>query len=257
MPGNEAASHTPPAATLGSDKRSATAGAADADIWKMLADVSQSFQMSAASIKAAISSLLDNTIIWDRSAQHEFMVSINESIDRAIPLIVAMTLVMKTEGGTLGWVIEPNSLQEILAQVATLLERDGVGVSITLDLPHEGKPVLVDYDYLRIALNMLLEALVGANAAPLGILRISAIEDVTLWRVHFEGDFSAQATEFIAWLGDDAGKRRPFPNRINSEIMLRAFTAIRILNQQKIALVPLAEITKPTSFFLEIPATGN
>jgi hypothetical protein len=223
----------------------------------MLADISQSLQMSAASIKAAISSLLDATIIWDRSAQHEFMVSINQSIDRTIPLIVAMTLAMKTEGGTLGWIIEPNSLPEILTQAANTRDGEGTALPINLTLPDGGKPVLVDYDYLRIALNLLLEALVGANAAPLPGLYVSAVEDVALWRVHVDGDFAAPAMELISWLSAAQHTPQPFPGRINAEIMLRAYTAIRILDQQQIVLVTPPGMGQPTSFYLEIPATGK
>lgn len=231
--------------------------AAERDFWTMMADVSQSLQMSSASIKAAITSLLDNTIIWDRSVQHEFMVSINESIDRSFPLIAAMTLAMKSEGGALDWVIERCSIQEILSRVVDALKRDGVETPITLSLPDEGKPVLVDYDYLRIALKMLLDALFNANGARPIALHIRAEEDVSHWRVYFEGRFSRQAAELIAWLAADSEQRRSFPGGIHSEIMLKAFTASRMLNQQQIELSVPAEIPAATSFMLIIPSIGN
>ena len=257
-PGNRTAFEPSPVAGIDAQENPvAEPSAADSDLWAMMADIGQRLQMSSASIKAAITSLLDTTIIWDRSAQHEFMVSINQSVDRSIPLIVAMTLAMKSEGGTLGWVIEQSSIQEILARVADNLAREGLVVPITLSLPDEGKPALVDYDYLRIALRMLLEALLSANMAPLDNLRLSAVEDISQWRVHVEGDFSGQASQLIAWLGAEPEKRRRFPSGINSEIMLKAFTAIRLLNQQKIELVTPAGIPMPTSFTLVIPATGN
>lgn len=235
----------------------ARTGRAEADIWKMLADIGQSLQMSAASIKAAVSSLLDTSIIWDRSAQHEFMVSINQSIDRTIPLILAMTLAMKTEGGTLGWVIEPCSIQEILTRVVADLNRDDPAAPIVLTLPAAGKPVIVDYEYLLIALKLLLESILAAGHVRPDNLQIAAVEDMTLWRVYVSGDFSGHATELIAWLGAFSDERPPFPKRINAEIMLRAFTAVRVFDLQHIRLITPSGMTQPATFHLEIPATGK
>jgi K+-sensing histidine kinase KdpD len=232
----------------------AGASASEAAIWKMLAETSQSLQMLSASIKAAVSSLLDNTIIWDRTAQHDFMVSINESIDRSFPLIVAMTLAMKSKGGTLEWIIEPCSIQEIISRVVDTLEREGVEATIALSLPVGGKPVLVDYDYLRIALKMLIEALLSATATGPISLQISAIEEPAHWQIHVAGEFTDRAAELIHWLGSTREEAASFPKGIQSEIMVRAFTAIQILNQQDIAFAARPETSSPVSFTLVIPS---
>lgn len=240
----------------GQESMNSNSSPVDPQVWRMLADISQSLQVSSASIKAAITSLLDTTIIWDRSAQHEFMVSINQSIDRSFPLIVALTLAMKSEGGSLEWVIEPCSLQEIVARVTDNLVRDNAGAAISLALPADGKPILVDYDYLRIALKLLLEALVSIQGAVPNAMRISTIEDETHWRVIIEGDFERQATELIVWLSSVSAHLPPFPREIHSEIMLKAFTAIRMLNHQGIDLIAPSEAASLTSFVLVIPSVG-
>ena len=231
--------------------------APEAAIWKMLAETSQSLQMLSASIKAAVSSLLDNTIIWDRTAQHDFMVSINESIDRSFPLIVAMTLAMKSKGGTLEWIIEPCSIQEIISRVADTLEREGVEAKISLSLPAGGKPVLVDYDYLRIALKMLIEALLSATATGPISLQISAIEEPAHWQIHVAGEFTDRAAKLIHWLGSTREEAASFPKDIQSEIMVRAFTAIQILNQQDIEFAAWPETSSPVSFMLVIPSLSQ
>lgn len=233
------------------------ASAAEADLWKMLAETSQNLQMLSASIKAAVSSLLDNTIIWDRTAQHDFMVSINDSIDRSFPLIVAMTLAMKSKGGTLEWVIEPCSIQEIVSRVVDTLEREGIVAEIALSLPAAGKPVFVDYDYLRIALKMLIEALLSANPTASTSLQINAIEKPAHWQIHVAGEFTDRAAVLMNWLGSTREEAASFPEGIQSEIMVRAFTAIQILSQQDIEFTVQSKTSSPVSFTLIIPSISQ
>ena len=95
-------------------------------LWALFADISQSLQVSSASIKAATSSLLDGTIIWNQSTQYEFVQSIDKTIDHVSSVSVAMTLAMKLAGDNLTFILEPNSILEILSRVADALRRDSL-----------------------------------------------------------------------------------------------------------------------------------
>lgn len=232
----------------------------DAELWSLYADVSQRLQVSSASIKAAITSLLDNSIIWDRSTQREFMQAIDKSIDHISGMMAAMTLAMQAEGGVLRLGLEPSSIPEILFRAVDGLEKSTSGLTVTLALPGEGRLALVDYDYLRIALRMLFEALIGAGNAPRGALRIQAEQTAADWRIHVEGDFAGAASALVAWLGDEAARPLPPINGesggVPAEARLKAFTAVRLLRQQRIAL-SLPEDATPASFTLTIPHSGE
>ncbi len=227
------------------------------DVWTMFADVTQRLQVSSASIKAAISSLLDNSIIWDRSAQREFMQTIDKSIDHISGVMVAMTLAMQSESGVLRFGLEPSSIPEIIFRVVDRLEKSTPGLVITLTLPGEGKLALVDYDYLRVTLKMLLEALISAGPTSSNALHIRAEETTVDWQIHVEGDFTGAATELIAWLGagETAGPL-PVTSGTYIEARLKVFTAARLLRQQRIKLsaprTP-ASADLPSSFTLKIP----
>ncbi len=232
----------------------------DTELWSLYADVSQRLQVSSASIKAAITSLLDNSIIWDRSAQREFMQTIDKSIDHISGMMAAMTLAMQSEGGILRLGLEPSSIPEILFRAVDGLEKSAPGLAVTLALPGEGRLALVDYDYLRMALKLLFEALISAGNAPPTTLRIRAEQTAADWQIHVEGDFARAATVLIAWLGSETTQPLPLasgaPGGIPAEARLKAFTAARLLRQQRIAL-SLPEGTTPVSFTLTIPHSGE
>lgn len=225
-------------------------------VWAMFADISQSLQVSSASIKAAISSLLDTSIIWDRSAQHEFMQSIDQSIDRISTLMVVMTLAMKAQSGLLELVLEPSSVQEILSRVTDAIGKERTGASIILSLPSQGKPTLIDYDYLRIALKILLDALISADRTRPDVIHIRAEESLSEWRIEVDGSFTGASTELISWLSAST-QSLPLSQAIQSEVMLKAFTAVQLLKQQNIKLLSPEDASPPTSFTLVIPFTGE
>jgi len=220
-------------------------------LWALFAEISQSLQVSSASIKAATSSLLDGTIIWDQSAQYEFVQSIDKTIDHVSSVSVAMTLAMKLAGDNLTFIVEPNSILEILSRVADALRRDTLDLSITLDLPAGGKAALVDYDYLRIALKILLESLISSSATPIERLHVRATEG-SHWQIDVEGDFTGPAANLMAWLVATV-PQTTLAEGVQAEAMLKAFTASHVLDQQRITLVEAHDTMSPGSFRLLIP----
>jgi hypothetical protein len=226
-------------------------------IWVMFADISQNLQVSSASIKAAISSLLDTSIIWDRSTQYEFMQSIDKSVDRVASLMAVMTLAMKTVSGQLEPVREPSNVLEILSRVADGLTKEGASVSITLAPPGPVKWVLVDYDYLRIALTLLLQVLITTSQKAPDAIQIKVEETESHVRITITGDFSGPATSLIAWLQASKPPLLPPSGGINSEIMLKVFTATQLLRLQDIEIDRPDDSPAPTSLRLGVPTRGE
>jgi hypothetical protein len=230
-----------------------------AALWTIFADISQSLQVSSAAIKAAVSSLLDTSIIWDRSAQHEFMQNIDHSIDRVSSLMAVMTLAMKAESGQLAFVLEPSSVQEIIARAVDSLGKEHADTTFRLALSAAGIAALVDYDYLRIALKLLLEALLTADRKPPAAIVIQAEETKTNeWHIRLAGDFGDGGQDLIAWLASPLTRRMPPARRLQPEVILKAFTAFRLLQQQDISLlIAEADEQHPPTLTLTIPPAGE
>ena len=70
-------------------------------VWALFIDASRKLQISSASIKAAVSSLLNYDIFWDGANQHEFLTTINSSVDQAAKLASLLTLAVRSEAGSL------------------------------------------------------------------------------------------------------------------------------------------------------------
>jgi K+-sensing histidine kinase KdpD len=205
-------------------------------MWNLVADISQGLQISFASIKAAISSLLGGDIFWDQATQHEFMQTIDKSIDDISGLTAVMTIAMRAESQTLTIRREPNSLQEILSQARDLVQKEITAVPITLALPAETRLAFVDFEYLRLALRLLLEVLVSARPRPDGALAIRVLEKATEWQIIIEGDFPGSANDIIAWFCHDAPDRSRFPVNLRSETRLKALVAHQLLTLQTIRM---------------------
>lgn len=230
---------------------------ADNALWGIFADISQGLQVSSAAIKAAVSSLLDTNIIWDRSAQYEFMQNIDQSIDRVASLMAVMTLAMKAESGRLEPALEPSNVQEIIFRVVDAVGKSQSGTSFELDLPATGRPAYVDYDYLRIALTILLEALLSAGRNVPAAVAIRAEEQTASWRVTISGPFKEPAIDLLAWLDSPLTQPLPPARRLPSEVILKAFTAYRLLEQQHISLQSAIQNSPSPALTLTIPIAGD
>jgi hypothetical protein len=125
--------------------------------FKLFFETTRRMQISSASIKAAVSSLLSYDIFWDPANQHEFLQTINASTDKISKQIMLLSLALRAEGGSLNLTPEIQVLQEILAIVQKKASSRFPGLQINLDMPDHGQPVIVDYEYLIMALVYMLE----------------------------------------------------------------------------------------------------
>lgn len=149
--------------------------------WKLLVETGRRLQISSASIKAAVSSLLNYDILWDPSNQHEFLQTIDSSVEKVSKLVLLMTLAFRAEAGSLVIKREPQELQEILAIIQAEVANKFPNLIDKFSLPKGGKPVLVDYEYLIIALNYLFEFLQGTKKA--SKIQVRVEEGIGFWNV--------------------------------------------------------------------------
>ena len=160
----------------------ASGAALDQAMWSLLVQISRKMQMSSASIKAGVSSLLDYNIFWDGFTQHEFLESINASTDQISRLIMLLSLVFRAQAGSLEMKAEPQMLQEIVSMVREQFQKEVNGLVLEITLPHAGKPVLVDYEYLMLALRFIFEVVSDINPGP-KTLNVFAFESEQGWKL--------------------------------------------------------------------------
>lgn len=153
-------------------------------LWVMLAGTNRRLQMSSAAIKAAVSSLLNYDIFWDGANQHEFLETINTSVDQAGRLVKLMTLAFRLESGTLSLKREPEVLQEIVSAVQDHIGQRFPHLTLGVTLPEAGGPALVDYEFLMMALEFLVEVIEYMGIRRMGI---QAVEEADRWILKFEG----------------------------------------------------------------------
>lgn len=159
--------------------------AREKNIWETLVETSRKLQGSSASIKAAVSSLLNYDIFWDGSNEHEFHTTINNSIDQVSELVKLVTLQSRLKAGALEFKLESNFLPEILSVVQANSARNYPGSDLKISFPEEGSLVEVDYAYLILALDLLISVFVSFPI-PEG-LRIEADEEEDAWHITVMG----------------------------------------------------------------------
>lgn len=155
------------------------------DVWMLFVEASRRLQISSASIKAAVSSLLNYEIFWDPANQHEFLETIDSSVDKLTRLVMILSLAFRAEAGSLELKPEPQSLQEILAVVQGSIAARHPKLKARFYLPKEGMPVMVDYEYLTIAMGLLFE-LFDADQKNKHV-QVQAIENPQSWYLDISG----------------------------------------------------------------------
>jgi len=223
-------------------------------MWSLLAEISQRLQASSTSIKAAVSSLLDYDIFWDGSTQHEFLETIEDSVDQGSNLIVLMTLAFRSEASSLEMKPEPHTLQEILSTVLDTILAKMPGLELKVDFPPEGEPVFVDYGYLAVALRLLLEVLIEPEPPPAQI-ELLAAEAENSWLLDI-GPIPETIGVAIGHLCQDRFDELLTSDNflpLSPEKLLKLFTASRIFRLQDIQLDVQTGETEKAGLRLSIP----
>jgi signal transduction histidine kinase len=154
-------------------------------IWPLLVEITRRLQVSSASIKAAVSSLLSYDIFWDIANQHEFLETIDNSADQASQLLTLLSLAARLEADSLEIKREPHALQEIVSGVQAGGAKRFPKLSLELRLPPVEKSVWVDYRYLVITLSLLFEV-IEARLGP-GRIAVDLSEGPDDWYLDIDG----------------------------------------------------------------------
>ena len=199
-------------------------------IWSTLVETSRKLQLSSSSIKAAVSSLLNYDIFWDAANQHEFLETINTSIDQVSDLVKLVALESRLEAGSLELKCEPHFLQEILSVVrGNLYSCDPKG-EVSFCLPEDEKLVEVDYSYLILALELLIQVIISKSLE--GVLSIVAEQAEENWTVTLKG-VDASVVELVS--GMVRCKTQPdTPSLLSAEYILKLHIACEIIHLQEI-----------------------
>jgi K+-sensing histidine kinase KdpD len=207
--------------------------ARDKYLWAALVETSRKLQVSSASIKAAVSSLLTYDIFWDDANKHEFLATINISIDQVSELVKLVALGSRLEAGILELKREPHILQEILSVVQETVLKQFPEFKMKVTLPAEESLVEVDYVYLTLALELLL-SFFAAKPTPEDIL-VNVEEGPEYWLIKLKGSDS-NVLELMRKMLDRKTQPEAMKN-LPAENILKSYIISEILNLQKITLM--------------------
>jgi two-component system sensor histidine kinase KdpD len=187
------------------------AAAAEADALRvaLLRAVSHDLRSPLASIKAAVTSLLQHDVDWDDEATQTFHVTIDEETDRLDALVANLLDMSRLQSGSLRFQLRPVGYEEVVPAALASLSAPTEAVEIAVDetLPR----VLADPALLeRVVANLTANALAATGGT--GPVRIEAglVADRVDLRVVDRGPGipeAARATVFEPFqrLGDGSG----------------------------------------------------
>lgn len=220
-------------------------------MWTLLVEVTRRLQVSTTSIKAAVSSLLDYEIFWDGSTQHEFLETIDDSVDQGADLVMLLTLAFKSEASSLEMKAEPHLLQEIVSAVLNTISEQTPEKRFDVNFSMEGSPVFVDYEYLAVALRLLLETLLQIETRPSPI-KLQLVEAPDYWYLIIQDIPHAMTILLDRLHRDQFGDLFP-DSQISSENILKVLAASRILRLQNIKLETVPGEGKERGLRLVVP----
>jgi len=214
-------------------------------------EINRKLQISSASIKAAVSSMLALDFFWDESSQYEFLETIDNSVDQISNLIRLVTLAFHSEIGELELTLEPHSLPEILAVVSDDLSSLISRMEVEARPPEDEKPVLVDYEYLKVALELLFEGIFQMKKSS-EILRVSSIESDTSWNLYIE-DIDETVVNHVNNIIDCVEDSMAQKDSLLPESVLKIFVAHKLFRLQDIQILPLEGLNGDGSIQIVLP----
>jgi two-component system, OmpR family, sensor histidine kinase KdpD len=139
----------------------------------LLAAVSHDLRTPLASIKASVTSLLQQDVDWTPEASHEFLETIDEESDRLNALVGNLLDMSRLQTGALNLVVREVGLDEVVPRaLAGLPER---AAAVALDIPESLPRVRVDAGLLERAVANVVDNARAWSPAD-GVVRIEAGE---------------------------------------------------------------------------------
>lgn len=225
------------------------------NVWLLLVVISRRLQISSASVKAAVTSLLNHDIFWDISTQHEFLQTIENSTDNLSDLAMLVSLVSRLQVDKIHLRLEPQTLQEILSKLEDDLSQRIETLKLDIEFPREGDSVLVDYEYLMIALRLLFESMAETQGLPITV-RVVVEEKAEYWQLEIL-DITPEVHKVICNLSSSLTEEFIKAEQISAERTLMIYTAFKIFDLQKIQLQACQDKKGSAVLQLTIPFAGK
>jgi len=220
-------------------------------IWPMLVETTRRLQITSASVKIAVSSLLDNGIFWDNANQHEFLETINVSIDQVSELTRLLVIAFRLEAGSLDLRRETQMMPQILSVVQDRGTARLSKLTWQSAFPREGNLVLVDYEYFIFALELLSQVFDSVTSAQ--PVLVQATESAENWFMDFEG-LDASMVQAVQHMGNCEAASLVTSEHLSPDNTLRLYIACRILCQQGITIEAQSNPAGKVLVRLRVPA---
>lgn len=217
--------------------------------WNLFAETTRKFQVYSASIKAAVSSLLDHEIFWDAANQYEFLDAIDSSVNQVSEITALITLAFLSQANNLVLSSDFHLLQEILTASQAIATKKMPDISLDVSFPQEGKPVFVDYEYLGKALILLYEVLFAQS--PAQPIRVVATEREGSWSLDLSG--GRPSTIRIIEQMHHCKAQPKSSEVLSAENILRLHVMCEILHLQQISIDVIEEPDQVLILRLRVP----
>ena len=227
------------------------ANALNQAMWSLLVENSRRLQVSSAAIKAAVSSLLGYDIFWDGSTQHELLEIIDDSADQVSNQITLLSLAFRSESKSLEIKPEPNEIQEILSSVLDRIAEEYPELKLELDMASDGNPVLVDYEYLSVALKLLFEVIADTQTDTQGI-NVVAREVDSNWHIDIYG-VDNEILELLSTIPLCLADELTPDKRLLPTNKLKLLVMCRIFGSQSIQTGGITKMENLTGMRISIP----
>jgi two-component system, OmpR family, sensor histidine kinase KdpD len=123
----------------------------------LLAAVSHELRTPLASIKAAATSLLDDSVAWDAQTRLDFLTAIDEETDRLTLMVSNLLDLSRIEGGALRPQKDWYDIDEVIADVQRRLATRTASHPLTVTVEPDLPPLRFDYVQIAQVLINLLE----------------------------------------------------------------------------------------------------
>lgn len=125
--------------------------------WIILEKMIQHLYLSFATIKTAVSSLLDYDILWGDNNKHEFLRAIDTGVNQAddTTRLLMLLVLLKENKITLNQDLHP--IQEIIKISYQRAKARYLNINIQLDLQNNGNPIFVDFENIVTGIELFIE----------------------------------------------------------------------------------------------------
>lgn len=213
----------------------------------ILVTLSRGLQSSTASIKAAVSSLLNHDIFWDPANQHEFLQAIDNSVGQMAQLAYLLAVTSRIDAEALDLRPEEYALQEIVMVARARTLTRWPQLTLDVSLAESGRPIRADFEYLTLALSLLLE--VAAGRPNCRGVSVDAHEQPDGWRLALNDVDAAASQEVVTYLAAP-GAGAPIGSGLPAQSTLQLYIVREILSRHSVTVSLQTDVSGKASLGL-------